>query len=178
MTDNSPTRNPQTTAHGRSVDVPSSVAVIFDKLNRIILLRFTESFLNREDKQLIDKLERELPGILLWAAEGWLRLQVAGRFLQPASGAADLRALDQLMSPVKAFIGDCCCVGNEHTVRVTELYREWKKWCSDNGQEAGSAQNFGKIIRAAVPQLIDERPRENDGSRYRAYRGIGICDPL
>ena len=53
---------------------------------RPLVFRFTESFLGREDKALDAKLEAELPGILLWAIEGWKRLRKRGHFLQPKPG--------------------------------------------------------------------------------------------
>jgi putative DNA primase/helicase len=38
-----------------------------------MMLRLTESFYGREDKALTEKLLTELPGILNWAIEGYVR---------------------------------------------------------------------------------------------------------
>ena len=51
--------------------------------SRLIVLQLRESFYGREDHELIDKLLAELPGILVWAIEGWYRLHQRRRFLQP-----------------------------------------------------------------------------------------------
>src|SRR5208283_2099412 len=51
--------------------------------SRLVILRFTRSFYGREDTGLSDRLQSELPGILLWALQGWQRLRQRGRFEQP-----------------------------------------------------------------------------------------------
>src|SRR5207302_2367278 len=53
---------------------------------RLILLPLTQSFYGQEDENLMAKLLPELPGILLWAIQGLLRLRERGHFLQPESG--------------------------------------------------------------------------------------------
>jgi putative DNA primase/helicase len=53
---------------------------------RLILLRLKRSWFGMEDHHLFDRLRGELPGILLWAIEGWKRLRARGRFVQPDSG--------------------------------------------------------------------------------------------
>jgi hypothetical protein len=50
------------------------------------------------------KLLPEPPGILLWAIEGWHRLQEHGRFVQPDSGRELAGELEDLTSPVGVFI--------------------------------------------------------------------------
>lgn len=72
-------------------------------VGRMILLRLTRSFYGVENHQLTDKLLTELPGILLWAIEGWSRLQERGRFVQPESGQQMLDDMDDLSSPINAF---------------------------------------------------------------------------
>ena len=73
--------------------------------SRLVLLRLRENFLNREDKQLIVRLIAELPGILLWAIEGWKRLRERGHFVQPAS-ADDL--LGSMPRTVQSDRTVCC----------------------------------------------------------------------
>jgi putative DNA primase/helicase len=79
--------------------------------SRLILLRLTESFLGREDKALFDRLCLELPGVFLWAVEGWRRLRERGQFLQPKSGEDLIESLEELTSPVLAFLRDRCEMG-------------------------------------------------------------------
>ena len=121
---------------------------------RFIVLRLTKSFFGREDHDLTGKLLAELPGILLWAVEGWRRLQERGRFVQPETGDELLGQLHDLTSPVGAFVRERCTVGPHYRVLLRELFAEWKKWCDSCGRkEAGTEANFGRELSAAVPTL-------------------------
>ena len=48
--------------------------------SRYVILRFTHSWLGHEGTTLEQRLCSELPGILLWAIEGWRRLNERGTF--------------------------------------------------------------------------------------------------
>jgi len=153
---------------------------------RLILLRFTETFFGREDHHLTDRLLSELPGILLWAIAGWKRLQSRGCFVQPTTGAPLIREMEDLSSPVGAFVREECIVDRAAAVPVGDLYRAWTRWCEDHGRkEPGTEQTFGRDLRAAVPYLDGRRPNQG-GERWREYVGIRIrsgdeppqCEPM
>jgi putative DNA primase/helicase len=48
------------------------------------------------------------PGILNWALAGLDRLNKRGYLLQPASGCATVRKMEDLASPVGAFVRERC----------------------------------------------------------------------
>ena len=102
---------------------------------RFVTLVMTKSFYGEEDLGLQEKLTPELPGILLWAIEGWKRLKARGHFVPPTSSAAAQRELEDLGSPVGAFIRDCCFVDQGRTVNCDQLYRFWCDWCRDQGRD-------------------------------------------
>jgi putative DNA primase/helicase len=141
---------------------------------RLVLLRLTRSWFGKEDHGLFDRLQPELPGALLWAVEGWRRLRDRGRFVQPESGAELVRDMEDLSSPVGAFVRDRCRVGPGAQVEVGELYREWRAWCEDHGRkEPGTEETFGRDLRAAVPEVEKTRPRV-EGGRQSVYTGIRL----
>ncbi|MFO0847300.1 MAG: phage/plasmid primase, P4 family [Gemmataceae bacterium] len=141
---------------------------------RMILLRLTRTFFGAEDHNLSDRLLDELPGILLWAIDGWKRLQVRGRFLQPPTGVELLRDLEDLASPVGAFVRDCCVTGPNEKEEVGDLYRAWRGWCDEHGRkEPGTQQSFGRDLRAALPAVTVRRPRAG-GERVREYVGVRL----
>lgn len=138
---------------------------------RFLVLRLTKSFFGKEDATLTETLLTELPGILLWAIEGWKRLKARGRFLQPASGEDAVRDLEDLSSPVSAFVRDRCVVGSGHRVRLDELYESWQKWCEQSGRaQATTRQVFGRDLAAAFPGI--HRRRGTEGEAF--YSGIGF----
>jgi putative DNA primase/helicase len=140
----------------------------------MILLRMTRSWFGKEDTALTDRLLSERPGILLWAIKGWQRLRDRGHFVQPEDGRDLLSELDDLASPVGAFVRERCRVGPGYRVAVADLFAEWKRFCEDRGRkEPGTEQVFGRDLLAAVPTIRRVQPRE-EGSRYRAYDGIAL----
>jgi putative DNA primase/helicase len=143
--------------------------------SRFIVLSMTTSFYGRENPNLTEELSEELPGIFTWALDGLERLRARGRFIQPKSSQEAIRELEDLGSPVGAFVRDQCVVGAGHTVSRAQLYEVWRQWCQDHGRHATAAETFGRDIRAAVPGLRSTQPTNpDDGKRYRAYEGIGL----
>jgi putative DNA primase/helicase len=141
---------------------------------RLILLRLTESFYGREDTTLTDRLLAELPGILLWAIEGWQRFRQRGHFLQPESGRKLIEDMEDLSSPIGAFVRERCEVGPGFEVFVRDLFTEWKSWCEEKGRkDPGNEQTFGRDLRAHLPALDVRQPRDGD-KRVRVYVGLKI----
>lgn len=142
--------------------------------SRFIVLTLRESFLGREDHQLTDKLLAELPSILGWAIKGWQQLRLSGRMIQPESSMDAIQELEDLGSPVGAFLRERCNVESGHEVDCSWLFENWKRWCQAQGREhPGTVQGFGRDLRAAVPGLEIRHPREEDG-RVRKYVGVGL----
>ncbi len=144
---------------------------------RLIILRLTRSFYGNEDERLTDLLLSELPGILLWAIEGWARLRDRGRFVQPESGRELVEMMEDLSSPVGLFLSERCRIEPNLEVKIEDLFNAWKDWCaSKNRSSPGTEQELGQNLHAAIPTLRTIRPWETDGPRKRVYRGIGLCD--
>jgi len=142
---------------------------------RFVVLRLTRSFYGQEDVTLTSKLMEELPGILLWAIEGLKRLRARGHFAQPASVLETVREIEDLASPVLAFVRDRCVVGTGHRVWVDDLYNAWKHWCEQDGRTAiTNKQTFGRDLAAAVPGV--SRRRGTGDTPF--YEGIDLKGDL
>lgn len=143
--------------------------------SRFIVLTMTKSFYGKEDRGLTGRLLKELPGILNWAIEGWRRVKSRGHFIQPVSSAEAIRDLEDLSSPIGAFLRERCVVGQGHHVGIDYLYEVWTGWCQDQGRDhSGTKQTFGRDLRSAVPGLSVTQPRDDAGRQYRAYEGISV----
>lgn len=140
--------------------------------NRFVILNLTESWLGREDFDLGCKLQAELPAILKWALDGLQRLNDQGRMTEPPSSREAVIELQDLASPVSAFVRDRCRRG-PFEVGVDELWLAWKSWADDNGHRVGSKQRLGRDLKSVIPGLRIVRPRDGD-DRYRAYRGVAL----
>jgi putative DNA primase/helicase len=138
---------------------------------RFLILKLRNSFYGKEDPGLSEALLTELPGILLWAIEGWKRLQVRGKFVAPASSEEALKDMEDLGSPVGAFLRERCVVGAGHRVLVDRLFQEWQDWCSSDGRNITSTKlMFGRDLSAALPQVF--RRRGTDMISF--YEGVGL----
>jgi len=143
---------------------------------RFIMLTLTRSFYGREDHDLTRKLLAELPGILNWSIQGWRRLNARGHFVQPRSSEMAMQKLEDLASPVSAFLRERCIVEAGAQVGMDALFAEWQDYCHDSGRtHPGTKQTFGRDLKAAMPMLGRAQPRCN-GTRLRVYTGVGL-DP-
>jgi putative DNA primase/helicase len=79
--------------------------------NRFVVLAMHESFLGKENTRLTEELTTELAGILSWSLDGLDRLAHQGKFTEPKSSIDAILALQDLVSPVAAFVRDRCEVG-------------------------------------------------------------------
>jgi putative DNA primase/helicase len=139
---------------------------------RFVTLLLEQSWLGKEDPTLEPELQRELTGILNWSLAGLARLVEQGRFTKPKASDEALATLQELASPVGAFVRDCCETG-AYQVPVEKLWEAWKVWAEENGHGKGTKQMLGRNLRAALPQVRVVRPREDD-ERERVYQGLGL----
>jgi putative DNA primase/helicase len=141
---------------------------------RLVLLQMTESFFGKEDTALSEKLLAELPSIALWAVGGWKRLRDRKRFEQPEDGQELLGEMEDISSPIGAFLRDECVIEPAATVERQTLYQAYIDWCKDQGKfHHEDAAGFGRALRARVPTLRSSQPRAGDG-RTRLYRGLRL----
>jgi putative DNA primase/helicase len=146
--------------------------------SRFVMSTLTQSFYGQENPALTAELLEEASGIFNWALAGLDRLRVRGYFVVPQSAREAQRHLEDLASPVNAFVRDYCEVGSEHTITKAELWAAWKEWCADEGATHGTKSNLLKNLYAAVPGARSSKPRaEGDGGlRVPSVLGLRI-DP-
>jgi putative DNA primase/helicase len=145
---------------------------------RFIILRIVPSFYGKEDRKLTEKLKTELPGILNWSIAGWEQIAERGHFIQPESGEDDMRTMEDMASPIGAFIREKCVIGVDKKVVKKLLYRAWCTWCGEQGRQgAGNNLTFGKALKEALPQLGEERPRTGEAERPEYYTNIALKGP-
>jgi putative DNA primase/helicase len=144
---------------------------------RFVTLLLQHSWLNNEDADLEPDLHRELTGILNWSLDGLARLVDQGRFTRPEATRIAFTALQDLASPVGAFVREACVTGTEHEIQIDRLWSAWKFWGEENGHRAGTKQKFGADLRAVYPPLKRRRPRgkeEDEKERPRFYEGVAL----
>ena len=143
--------------------------------SRFVVFVLRRSFYGAENPRLTEELLTEAPAIFNWALAGLDRLNERGHFVMPASGQDAIQQLEDLSSPISAFIRDTCVIGDD-AVEIDALWAAWKGWCEDDNRHPGTKAVFGRDLKAAVPTVKRTRRRTDDDRPY-VYEGIALRQP-
>jgi putative DNA primase/helicase len=113
-----------------------------------------------------EKLRAEWGGILRWAVEGCLLWQRDGLHAPKAvvDATADYLASEDVLS---RWIEERCEINKANWTAATALFTDWREWCEQNQEYAGSQKSFSAALedRGFAP----ERTRT-----ARGFLGIGL----
>ncbi len=137
--------------------------------SRFIITTLTESFLGKVNIRLEQQLLAELPGILNWALVGLDRIS-RQPFTVPKASAEAVQALQDLVSPMSAFVRDRCDQGAGCEDAVDHVYEGYRDWCDDQGMRPLPKQLFGRDLHAVLPRLSTLKPH----GQPRRYAGIQL----
>lgn len=141
--------------------------------SRFVMLVLTRSWIGQENPTLTAELLEEAPGILNWSLEGLDRLNERGYFVMPDSSVGALQQLEDLSSPVSAFLRERCVLEIGASVPVDALWQNWKMWCDDANRSLGTKSIFGRNLRAAAPTIHKSRLRAGS-ERQWVYEGVRL----
>lgn len=134
---------------------------------RIHMVPFTVQIpVDKVDRQLKSKLEREYPAILRWAVEGCLLWQREG-LKQPRAVLDMTREYRREMDVISGFLDDRCEVGEGFSAKSSELYAAYSAWCEENTEYKMSNTKFSVEMEKRF-QKIKQRD-----SKY--FIGLKIC---
>jgi putative DNA primase/helicase len=137
---------------------------IWDRIREIpFQVRIPEE---ERDKQLLDKLKTELPGILAWVVRGCLVWQREGLGM-PSAVKRATEAYREEMDPVGQFLDERCVLEKTARVKADELHRVFMDWCRDNGEEALSRNSFGR-------RLTQHGVRRKRTDKGTIYKGVSV----
>jgi putative DNA primase/helicase len=114
-----------------------------------------------------------LPAIFNWALDGLQKLRARGRFEQPAASKQAIQEMEDLASPVGAFVRDRCTLGPQHSIETQKLYQTYQQWCLDTGTKAANFATFGRDLRAVCPEIKVSR-LGGRGHRTATYVGVSM----
>jgi len=138
---------------------------------RIHLIPFKVQIPREEqDKQLPEKLKRELSGILNWAIDGCFQWQHEG-LTPPQSVQEATQEYREEMDIVGSFLAECCIVDTGAFALASELYKKYTSW----GEESGEKKPFSqKVFGLTLAERGFERGRGQGGKTV--WKGIGVTD--
>ncbi len=150
---------------------------------RLNVLKFTNTYMGREDRGLKRRLQIEAQEgrLINFALDGLKSLHEAGQFTEPADSLEVIQATKELTQPVSVFIDECCELmplgrdENEYHIEKNMLFAAWDKWCDRSGRNSGNAALFGRYMVQACP-LIESKRIMIGTRRYWVYRKIKLAD--
>lgn len=136
---------------------------------RIILIPFNVQIpIEKVDKDLKFKLQRELSGILNWIVEGALMWQREGLNF-PAILSEAVQEYRDEMDIINMFLNDCCEIGDNFQAPAGELFEKYRSWAEYSGEYRMSKHKFSSELKRRF-----EYKRKNSG---RFYLGLKISQP-
>ncbi len=143
---------------------------------RLLPISFKRQFLEGDparDPHLHDKLMSELSEIFAWSMIGLDRLRRNGGFTNSDETRETLYGYHRLNNPVICFVEDACTLDEAAVVGKVELYKAYRGYCSENGYQPFSRENFFRELYSAKTQLKNTRVSQN-GDRVRMVSGIEL----
>lgn len=135
-------------------------------VSRFEFLETQQSFKGREDTHLLDKLMRELPGILKWALDGYDRISVPDtKLTQPTSTAEAKAEMEERVSPLREWVRQRCVIEAGARTEVGDLYDSYAAWHSEGDGFRMDRRAFSKSLLATEPGL---KRMKSGNARYLA----------
>jgi len=134
---------------------------------RIVLIPFEVTIPEKEqDRDLLRKLLRELPGILAWAVRGCLDWRSRGLLIPRSvlNATAEYRTESDFVGD---FIADCCVLDPAARESATDLNRAHTEWARENGGAPASPTFLGR-------QLAERGLRKRKSGGRNHWQGIRL----
>lgn len=118
------------------------------------------------DLDLKNKIRGEAAGIFNWALAGLKSLTERGRFVIPPSVEIDTRSFQKNNDVVSMFVEDRAERGDNHTVKSSALYSNYRGWCEANGHKARASNTFAEELK----RLGFGKKKQADGVYWSGLR--------
>ena len=140
---------------------------------RLVVMEYKQKFEGQDDdKDLGEKLQKELDGIFMWSLEGLKRVLEQKAISVPESLAQAKKRFRARVNPLLMFVDESCMVGEAYTASPPVIYKAYQGWCEDAKTNPLGKQRFYEQVQTNF-NVQRERPV---GSTVERFRGIGLKD--
>jgi putative DNA primase/helicase len=140
--------------------------------NRLKLIPFKVSIPGDQiDKDLLNKLKAEAPGVLAWAVIGCLTWQDMG-LAEPQAVRDSVDLWKSEDDPYKEFFDDECEFDSSYTAPVTSVWQTFSAWAENNGIRHPSKDRLSERLRLRGCSKM--RDRDASGKQVRSWRGLKL----
>jgi putative DNA primase/helicase len=135
---------------------------------RIRLIPFSVRIPDDEmDRNLLQKLKTELPGILAWAVRGCIEWQLNGLGF-PAEVKSATAEYRQEMDIFGRFFEEFLETGPKFRQSVKDLYEKYRKWYESNGEKPMSNGDFSRQLKDRG--YSNSRSGQNGSYEWHGFR--------
>lgn len=158
--------------------LPATSDMSYGYFRKLMIIPFFKKFSDEEkDIDLLEKLKKEMPGILNWAIEGLQRLNAnRHQFTKSVKAAEMLELYKSEQNPVIKFFSDCIVVDPESHEDKKVILQAYAQWLYENGiDDRGSktSQRFWKLFENVLADnSLSYIEGKNRGTRF--VRGIQL----
>lgn len=162
------TYRPQFTVFLSTNHLPNVEGIDRALWRRILLVPFTVTIAEPDqDRDLLNKLRAELPGILGWMVRGCLDWQSTG-LEPPISVQMATAEYHNETDIIGQFIEESLVAVADAWVELRDVYDIYKFWCERNGYRQMTAQQLSNRLREHGLTLTKDAPRTHR-SRLRGH---------
>jgi putative DNA primase/helicase len=137
-------------------------------LSRVHLIYFPKSIPpERIDRNLLQKLKGEFPGILAWLVEGFQRYRAEG-LQKPPSVVSALNAWVANSDNTRRFIREACLDDSHYSIQPGLLYEGYVNWCKHSHEKPVSLSIF-------CQRLERQGFRRGRNHKGRSYTGVKLA---
>ena len=145
---------------------------------RLLLIPCDRQFSEAEqDKQLDEKLRKELPGIFNWVVQGMHQLKKRGKFKQYDFMRKAVEELEDENNPAYIFFREHIETDLSDGVYTekSDLFSKFINWCIKNEQKKLTHITFSRCVIKKFIKLVDKDSRLT-GNGARIWRNIRYVD--
>jgi putative DNA primase/helicase len=139
---------------------------------RWFMVRFTQTFIGKEDRKLPERLKAELSGILNFALLGLADLAEDGEFKPTQTSEALALEWKQRADPVYWFVSVQVDKVAGAWISKEDLYEAYVQFCETHGASPRKPEVFGKLLPNHAPWARTERRTIGGRGSVRGWLGL------
>lgn len=151
---------------------------------RMLIVRFENSFMDREDRTMGDRLAAEAPGIANWALQGLSRLRANGlKFTVGEGGKKEVELAAMTQSHAARFAQERLKITGDlknDFCPMRGIYRAYEEWANEEGMYGGERRTQNDLwqdIVAAIPSVRYVQ-RRIEGKQTYGLSGVQSAELL
>lgn len=152
----------------------------YDKafINRVVYIPFLNAIpKHKQDKNILEKMQRELPALFNHAFEAYMRLVTNGyswagaEKFKPRIEIANTGIVINKLGELRKFVEECCSFQEGYITATSELREAYFEFCQQHNYSPILGDRFSRELMEVLPGSVT---RVKIGNQKRGFKGIRI----